>query len=131
MGRVRELIANAAKDLELAKRHKKVKEYVTATLLYNSAVEKVLRALFISKTKREPPANATAEYLARRTGVPEEISIYINSVQENLEEMDAGKYIELDPYSTSSLERSPERRVFYLEGLAQRLLDYVTIYAKR
>ncbi|MGD0728793.1 MAG: HEPN domain-containing protein [Candidatus Micrarchaeaceae archaeon] len=130
MGRVRELIAKATKDLELAKRHKRQKEYVTATTLYNSAVEKVLMALFISKKRHEPPANATTEYLARQTGVPEEISIYINSVQENLDEQGSNEYIELEPYETSNLERSSERQAFYLDGLAQRLLDYVSIYAK-
>ena len=66
MRKVRELIAKASQDFELAKMHKQVREYVTATMLYNRAVEKILTALFISRTKREPPKNASIDYLARK-----------------------------------------------------------------
>lgn len=127
MKKVRDLIAKASKDFELAKRHKSIKEYVTATVLYNKAVEKVLKALFISKTKRDPPENASIEYLARRTGVPAEISVYITSVQENAESMEPAEFIDM---TGEANEKSAEREAFYMDGLARRLLDYVSAYVK-
>jgi HEPN domain-containing protein len=127
MKRVRDLMTRATKDFELAKRHKQVKEYVTATLLYTSAVEKVLKALFISKTKREPPADASIHYLARYTGVPEEVSVYIASMDENEATADPAEISEL---VESTADRSAESKAFYMEGLVKRLLDYMYAYAK-
>jgi HEPN domain-containing protein len=125
---IRGLIARAAKDLELAKRHRKIKEYVTAILLYNKAVEKSLKAFFISKTKREPPANASIEYLAKRTGVPEEISMYINSVQENKDMERPADFVDLD--EATHISKNSETEAFYMDGLANRILDYVTAYIR-
>lgn len=127
--RIRDLITTASNDFELAKRHKQIREYVTATLLYNKAVEKVLKALFISRTNRQPPANATIEYLAKRTGVPEEVSAYITSMQEeSAESMEPVDFVDFD--RETSMERGAERQAFYMDGLAKRLLDYVTAYVK-
>ncbi len=127
--RIRELIAKASKDFELAKRHRSIREYVTATLLYNSAVEKVLKALYISKSRREPPANASIGYLARQTGVPDEISVYIKSVQETAEMNDPVDFVDLEQ-SEPKTSGGAERQAFYMDGLAKRLLDYVSAYAK-
>lgn len=123
------LIARASKDIALAARHKKGKDYVTATLLYNKAVEEILGALFIRKTKKAPPLNASAEYLARQTGVPEEISIYIKSMNESQEMQPVNELIDLESYKESSSEMAEEREAFYMGGLAKRLLDYVVAYA--
>ena len=129
MRQVRELVRKAWKDFELAKRHRRIKEYVTATLLYNTAVEKVLTALFINKTRRSPPANASIEYLAMRTGMPPEITTYISTMQQDA----AGSY--QDPEfmgleREANAEQREERDAFFMDGLAQRLLDYVTAYVR-
>lgn len=127
MKRVRELVAKASQDFELAKRHKQVKEYVTATILYNRAVEKVLKALFIS-SRKEPPKNASIDYLARRTGVPDEVAVYITSLDENgAVGMDMNGLVDLQYTDTGN---GAERQAFYMEGLTKRLLDYVSTYTK-
>jgi HEPN domain-containing protein len=126
MRKASELVAKASQDFELAKRHAKVREYVTATLLYNKAVEKVLKALFINKTKKNPPADASIEYLARSTGLPEEISAYINSLEEvTMQE----EFVDLHSKEMPG-ERNAERQAFYMDGLAKRLIDYVSAYTK-
>jgi HEPN domain-containing protein len=127
--RIRDLIAKASNDFELATKHKQIKEYVTATLLYNSAVEKVLKALFMSRTKKQPPANVSIEYLAKTTGVPEEISAYISAMHDDsTEHMGPVDFVDLD--RETSFDRGAERQAFYMDGLAKRMIDYVTAYAK-
>lgn len=128
MRRVRELIAKASQDFELAKMHKQVKEYVTATILYNRAVEKVLTALFISRTRKEPPRNASIDYLARKTGVPDEVAVYINTLDENGAGMNVNGFADLQDAGAETA--GAERRAFYMDGLAQRLLDYVSASTK-
>jgi HEPN domain-containing protein len=128
MRKVRELVVKASQDFELAKAHKQLREYVTATVLYNKAVEKVLKALFISKTRKEPPANASIDYLASRTGVPEEISVYISSLRDdNVGGIGDDGLVDLE---YASIDSSAERRAFYMDGLAKRLLDYVNVSVK-
>lgn len=129
MKKARELVKKAWKDFELAKKHRQIKEYVTATLLYNTAVEKVLTALFINKTRKAPPANASIGYLAMRTGVPMEISTYITSVQEVGEEEPVG-FMDLEEETNIGQQQNEERKAFFMDGLAQRLLDYVTAYVR-
>lgn len=131
MRKVRELMAKAMKDFELAKKHKQTKEYVTATTLYTNAVEKVLKALFISKTKRDPPRNATIHYLARRTGVPTEVSMYMASIEESSAMEDPADFLGIDDeIAGSPTGKNAETEAFYMEGLVKRLLDYVYAYAK-
>jgi HEPN domain-containing protein len=123
----RELIAKASKDFELAKGYRQVRDFVTASLLYNKAVEKVLKAIYISKSKREPPANASISYLARHTEVPDEVSVYIASMEENSAIEDPADISEL--VETSS-ENSAEVKAYYMEGLVKRLLDSMQAYSK-
>lgn len=128
MKKVKDLVAKAWQDFELAKNHKAVREYATATVLYNKAVEKVLKALFISKTKKDPPKNASIEFLASRTGVPDEISAYINSLREN--EPVSGMDESIVDLEYNNIGEGAERQAFYMDGLAKRLLDYVNAYVK-
>ena len=74
MRKVKGLLARASKDLALAKRYKQIREYTIATFLYNKAIEKVLRALFITRTKKDPPSNVSIEYLANSARIPEDIT---------------------------------------------------------
>jgi HEPN domain-containing protein len=124
----RHLIARASKDFELAKGYMQLRDFVTASLLYNKAVEKVLKALYINRSKKEPPANASIDYLAQRTGVPDEISVYISSIKET----DIAGPAELQDINGNEDENigvSAERQAFYLDGLTKRLLDYVNARA--
>ena len=126
---MRGLIARASKDFELAKGRRQLRDYVTATVLYNKAVENVLRALFISKTRRAPPRDASIGYLAKQTGVPDEISVYINSMQEADAMAKPADFVDLEEYNDEAMARAnAERQAWYMDGLAKRLLDYV--YAK-
>lgn len=121
----RDLIAKASKDFELAKGYRQLRDYVTATLLYNTAVEKILKALYINKSKKQPPANASIDYLAKQTGVPSEISAYINSIRETEINEEPADLMGFGEDEDENVSRSAERQAFYLDGLAKRLLDYV------
>jgi len=123
--KTRDLIARASKDFELAKRYRQLRDYVTATLLYNTAVEKVLKALYINKAKKQPPANASIDYLAKQTGVPAEISAHINSIKETEINAEPTELMNFGEYEEESVGKSAERQAFYLDGLTKRLLDYV------
>ena len=123
--KTRDLIARASKDFELAKRYRQLRDYVTATLLYNTAVEKVLKALYINKAKKQPPANASIDYLAKQTGVPAEISAYINSMRETEINEEPADLMGFGEDEEENVARSAERQAFYLDGLTKRLLDYV------
>ena len=125
-----DLIAKASKDFELAKGYRQLRDFVTASLLYNKAVEKVLKALYINKSKKEPPANASIGFLAERTGVPDEISVYINSIRETDIGAGPAELINLNEYGEENAGKSVEREAFYLDGLTKRLLDYVYARSK-
>lgn len=125
MRSVRGLIARASRDFELAKGYKQIKEYVTATLLYTRSVEEALRALFIRSTRREPPKNASITYLARGAGVPEEVSVYIASMEEREVTDDPSDFNEIDYEESNS-----EDRAFFMDGLARRLLDCLNAYKR-
>lgn len=130
MRKVRDLIAGAQKDFELAKRHKKIREYVTATLLYTSAVEKVLKALFISRTRKEPPKDASIRYLAIRAGVPEEVSVYMATMEESEYTADPTDFSHMEEMTQGPAGGGAESKAFYMDGLVKRLLDYMYAYAK-
>ena len=130
--KIRDLVDTASKDFELAKERRSLRDYVTATLLYNKAVEKILRALFISRVKKSPPKNVSIDYLAQRTGLPDEISMYIDSVEKSDELEKPVDLTELDGYDEelTSSGAQAERQAFFLDGLTKRLLDYVNAYQK-
>lgn len=77
------LLKKAAKDFELAKKYKDGKELITASLLYNRATERVLKALFIRKNRRQPPEKASIAYLAMKAKLPDEISSELLSVEQD------------------------------------------------
>ena len=62
--------------------------------------------------------------------MPEEISMYVTSMKDELEEVESDQFIGLDSYKDSGFERNPERQALYLDGLAKRLLDYASVYRK-
>ena len=130
MKKAKELIARASKDFELAKRHKQVKDYVTATILYTSAVEKVLKALFINRTKKDPPKNASLQYLAMRVGVPDEVSVYMSSMEESAATADPADFSNMEEVTRGRAGGSAEVKAYYMDGLVKRLLDYVNVYSK-
>ncbi|MDE1868717.1 MAG: HEPN domain-containing protein [Candidatus Micrarchaeota archaeon] len=130
MKKVRTLIQRAAEDLELARRYERVKEYATAAILYNKAIEKALKAMFISKMRREPPVNVSIEYLSGKTMVPEDVVDEIRSLQEEeMELIDAEGNPDNEDYGMSISERAMSR-VSRLGGISRRLMDYAIAYSK-
>lgn len=128
--RVRVLIQRAAEDLELARRYERLKEYATAAILYNKAIEKALRAMFISKTSREPPRDVSIEYLSGNTVVPADVVNEILSLQEEeMELIDAEGNPDMEDYTMSISERV-RSRVTRLGGISRRLMDYAMAYSK-
>jgi HEPN domain-containing protein len=126
--KMRGLLARASKDFEMAKRYRQLRDYVTAMVLYNKAVENVLTALFISKTKKAPPKDASIGYLAKQTGVPEEISAYINSMQKDEVVSEPAELVDLNDYGEEAMNQAnAERQAWYMDGLAKRLIDYVYV----
>ncbi|HUC39184.1 MAG TPA: HEPN domain-containing protein [Candidatus Acidoferrum sp.] len=81
------LLKKAVRDFELARRYKDAKELVTASLLYNSAIERVLKALVIAKTRKNPPKSASISYLATQARLPAEIHEEIISLEDEASEM--------------------------------------------
>jgi len=131
MGDIRGLVTNALKDMELAKRYRHSREYATATLLYNKAIEKVLRALFISKERREPPIGASAVYIAAKTRMPDEIVTDLKSLREEEEEIiESENERDIRGYDEIGKSAGAERKVLQLHELATRLIDYVMLYAR-
>ena len=130
MSKVRVLIQRAAEDLELARRYERLKEYATAAILYNKAIEKALRAMVISRTRKEPPAEASIEYLSGRTVVPTDVVDEIRALQEEeMELIDAEGNPDNEDYGMSISERV-RTRVSRLGGISRRLMDYAIAYSK-
>lgn len=130
MRRIKDLVAKAKRDFELARKHKQIKEYATATILYASAIKNVLKALFISRTRKEPPKNASVQYLANHAGVPTEISVYMTSMeQERTMAEGPADFYDVDEMAQGQ-RRSTEVEAFYMEGLVKRLLDHMYAYTK-
>lgn len=121
MGKDGKLIEKANRDFELAKGYSSRGDVEVATLLYNKAVERVLRALYMRRRGRTPPRGATISYIARNAKIPVEVSDYIGSVLEpDGREMEEGI---IDGYDELPRRSVRAQSHLYLEGLTKRLLD--------
>jgi HEPN domain-containing protein len=121
---IRSLVARALKDMELAKRYRQRKEYAATTLLYNKAIEKVLKALFISKTRKDPPLGASAVYLASNIRMPEEIMTGLLSLQETDDEvLWSGNEATIMTYERIGRSMKAEHKLIQMDELATRLID--------
>ncbi len=126
MKRGTELIKKAVKDFELARKYGDAKEYITASILYRTATEKVLKALYQYRKNKNPPSNATIEYLAEQTMLPS--SIYEDIVampDERTEIMEEESLMEYDEVeSTRRAVASEYHSTLMKHELVRRLLDY-------
>ncbi len=114
MGIYKDAVGEAYRNFELAKRYRGAGNAEAAMLLYNKAVELAIKALYVKGTGRNPPKGASATYMARRTEMPIEVSEYISVMEERA----ADEASEMEP----DLQKGDEK-LFYLDGLAKRLLD--------
>ncbi len=121
-----DLVRKAVKDLELARRYKDAKELVTASLLYNSAIERVLRALVMARTKKDPPQKASMSYLAMQAKLPAEISEEIISLEDEASDV-MEEQLEIETAEEGRMAvmgESEYSRVMGKSNLARRLISY-------
>ena len=121
-----DLLKNAAKDFELARKYRDAREYITASILYRKATEKVLRALFIAKRRKTPPSNATLEYLALQSGLPSGMyEDVVGMPDENMEIAEEESLLEHDDEeNTRTAEMEEYRSAVSKHELARRLIEY-------
>ncbi len=121
---IRGLVARALRDMELAKRYRQRKEYAATTLLYNKAIERVLKALFISKKRKNPPLGASAVFLASNIKMPEEIMSGLAALQEADDEvLWSGNEAAIMTYERIGKSMKAEHKLIQMDELATRLID--------
>ena len=121
---IRGLVARALRDMELAKRYRQKKEYAATTLLYSKAIDRVLKALFISKKKKEPPIGASAVYIASNMRMPDEIMNGLLSLRETDDEVVwSGNEAAIMTYERVGRSMSAEHKVLQMNELATKLID--------
>jgi HEPN domain-containing protein len=131
LGEIRGLVTNALKDMDLAQRYKRRREYATVTLLYSKAIEKVLAALYMSKERKDPPAGASVVYLAKKAGMPDDVITELLSLQEDEDQIiERENATGISGYEELVESKGAERKVLQLHELAARLVDYTMSYAR-
>jgi HEPN domain-containing protein len=124
MGDIRFLVARALRDMELAERYRQRRQYATTTLLYSKAIDRVLRALSISKGRKNPPVGASAAYMAARMRMPDDIVTDLLSLREVEDETaveeEAGARCELPGSNMRA-----ERKLLQMDELATRIMDMI------
>jgi HEPN domain-containing protein len=123
MGKESDHIKKARKDLELARKYRSKGDIAVATLLYNKAISAVMRSLYLKRTGRHAPPDASLEYMSSRASLPDEVEEYVRSVMEpeTMEE-------ELESMEVKDTYAGGGGRLLYLDGLIKRLLDYANAY---
>ncbi|MCL4378984.1 MAG: HEPN domain-containing protein [Candidatus Marsarchaeota archaeon] len=126
------LLKKAQRDFELARRRRDSKELVAASLLYSSAIERVLRALFFKKTHRSPPERVSIAYLTTRTDLPQGIKEELMSIEDEMADV-VEEELEIEHAEEDILtgveERHEYNTVLNKGALARRLISYA--YAKQ
>jgi HEPN domain-containing protein len=118
MERISEMLVGASKDFDLAKRYKQAGEFTIAALLYTEATEKILKALFVRENRKEPPIDASIEYLALKTRMPKEL----------LEDTALQYADSADEQMKAGTGKGTEERALDMESAVKRLLDYSMAY---
>ncbi len=114
----RVLMDRARKNLELAKRYRKEKNFEVAILLYSKALESTLRAMYKRSKGKYAPKSASLQYIANATELPKEVEDYIISVTEPKVGRNGDAFDVLDMNVTKS------SMSLYMDGLAKYMLDY-------
>lgn len=77
---LRNLIEQAEKDSEVAKKNFNIEEYYISAFLCQQAIEKILKAYFIIKKGKSAGATHQLIYLAKETKVPKEFYDFLGSL---------------------------------------------------
>lgn len=119
------LLKKARADADLAARYGEQRELLTASLLYNRAIAKILKFLYIKKRKAEPPTDASIRYLLDKSGIPEYIKEGAISIDEEEDEISSlelrEEQIELD---MPEIEESEYLKVMAKREVAKKLMHY-------
>lgn len=127
MGKDGDLIKGATKDFELARKYRDAKEYITASTLYRKATEKALKALFIAARRKQPPKNASIEYLAMKANLPQEIyGDIVEMPEESADPLQGSPLFEYDEDDQMQrFEADEYHSTLNKHVVVKRLLDYV------
>ena len=120
------LLKKATRDFELAKKYKDAKELITASLLYNSAMERILKALVMERTRRKPPERASLGYLAGKADLPEDIYTDIAFLEDETADV-AEEELEIESrerYELSHIDRKEYNNVLNKGSIVKRLISY-------
>lgn len=120
------MVRGAARDFELARKYRDAREYLTASILYRKATEKVLRALFIAKLKKTPPSGATIGYMAMQARLPDGIYDDLVSMPDEREEVsEEESLLEYDDEEqTHKAESTEYSSSLTKHELVRRLIEY-------
>lgn len=110
----RKLVKSAESDFRAARSY--IGNASAASLLYEQAIKKALKALFIRSNRVEPPKNADIRYLAEKSKLPSYIA-------EELSEIDSAMVPEVEEEAYAALEET-QQNTLYKRDTAKRLLDY-------
>lgn len=121
-----DLLKKAARDFELARKYRDAREYITASILYRKATEKVLRALFMKDTNKAPPKDASIEFLALQTQLPEDVYDDLLAMpDETMEMFEDESLTERDDAEQTHMAQLEERsKALTKHELVKRLIDY-------
>ncbi len=128
-GLIREsLLKKATRDFELAKKYKDTEELGTASLLYSSAIERVLKALVMERTKKKLPKRASIGYLAGKAGLPEDIYAEIAFISDNVadateEELEMESH---EKYDLGNADTVQYNNVLSKGSIVRRLISYAS-----
>ena len=129
--KVRKLVASAMRDLEMGERYARLKEDAVASLLYKKARERVLKALFMIRTKREPPVNVSERYLANKVRMPAEMSAELSTVEQEEDEIDeSGETFVADSHQRHRLLSTARNRISSRYRVTKRLIYYAMASVK-
>jgi HEPN domain-containing protein len=119
------LLKLAGEDFDLAGKYRNAGELLTASFLYNKAIELALRAMFIGKNSRTPPTAASIKYLAEKTVLPEDIIEGIQSLEEEGAEIqEEEQEEEMSERGMESFAETEYAKVMSKELIAERLMNY-------
>ncbi len=121
-----EFLKRAARDFELARKYKDAREYITASILYRKATEKVLKALFMKHRKQEAPKGASIEFLATHARLPDEMQYELVDMPTESAEMDMEESLQEydDAEQTDRVGATEYESTLSKHEVVRRLLDY-------
>lgn len=77
---IKNLIEQAEKDFEVAKKNFNIEEYYISAFLCQQAIEKILKAYFAIKNRKSAGATHSLIYLAKETQIPKDFYDFLGSL---------------------------------------------------